>query len=123
MTCAGITGKTSSKRSLVEDDAELSTEVDTTMQTQRLNSTHFVVTLRAEATGVLPITDDWFFSFESDKDILEADRGVLYRDALDGSYTVSADPLADNTPTRELVVRLVGTYEKSVVVNRRIWLW
>lgn len=123
VTCAGITGKTSSKRSLSdEDEAEL--EVETTMNTHRLNDTHFAVTLRAAATGIVPITDDWFFTFESDKDILESDRGILYRDAVHGTYTISADPLAVNKPTRKLIVRLVGTYEKhKVVVQRKNWMW
>lgn len=129
VSCSGIAGKSNSKRALPIDDDEQerrlleeAVEVSTTMSSQRLNGTHFVITLKAAATGIMPIPEDWYFSFDSRQHLLESDRGVLFGDAESGRYTVSADPMTTYEPVRTLVVRLTGIYEGAVMVPKKSWL-
>ncbi|CCG84295.1 protein of unknown function [Taphrina deformans PYCC 5710] len=124
--CTGITNHRSSKRGLIPEPeaGDGDGTVTTSMSQQRLNGTHFIVTLKAQAVGILPIPDDWFFSFDSDQTMLETDTGILYRDGSDGMYSVSADPRVDPPNSRTLVVHLVGMYKGLVVVpERKTWLW
>ncbi len=127
VTCAGITGKIG-KREVSEhdlnetlpefdmDENTLDAEVKLSMRARKINAQDFVATLTAIATGIMPITADWSFTFSSEKYIRSTDRGILTNNGK-GSYTVSSVP-NEEVPSRKVVVQLMGTNDPP---KRKRW--
>ena len=82
-----------------------------TLSIQPLNTTHFVAVLQASTLNNTPILTDWSFSFNSDYQILGADRGNLTYKG--GSYTITSIPIQEPATNMAVVVRLWGVYDSS----------
>jgi hypothetical protein len=82
-----------------------------TLAIQALNTTHFVAVLQASTLNNTPILTDWSFSFNSDYQILGADRGNLTGSG--GSYTITSIPIQEPDRNMAVIVKLWGVYDAN----------
>ena len=83
-----------------------------TLAIQPLNTTHFVAVLQAATLNNTPILTDWSFSFNSEYQIVGADRGNL-TGGQDGSYTITSIPIQEPDRSMAIIVKLWGVYDSS----------
>jgi hypothetical protein len=79
---------------------------------QPLNTTHFLAVLQANTLNNTPILTDWSFSFQSEYQILGADRGNLTKNSGD-LYTITSIPIQEPDRNMAIIVKLWGTYDAN----------